>query len=180
MEAVDHLVTFLGDQVFESRQERPVTALALLGQQGFEKRGGWNEDFSQIEVSLEDVNFRIRTFRRWSNALMSFRARNRPKMPNAEEATCVLVIDTNGDRNFYLVEDEGVRTRKIRREEVVFPTEVSNRIETLRLVRPPDVPHVFTLDFETVDLDEQCAWSLYSYDVIPGYEVFLPTKETKY
>jgi len=37
------------------------TALALSGQQGFESGGGWNEDFSQIEASLEDVNLRIRT-----------------------------------------------------------------------------------------------------------------------
>ncbi|EEI63879.1 hypothetical protein HMPREF0293_0675 [Corynebacterium glucuronolyticum ATCC 51866] len=37
------------------------TALALSEQQGFERGGGWNEDFSQIEASLEDVNLRIRT-----------------------------------------------------------------------------------------------------------------------
>lgn len=176
VDAVDQLVIFLGDLVFENRLELPLTALALLGQGGFESRGGWDESFSQIERSLEDVNIRLKIFRRWADAVSSFRSRERLSSPRVEDATCMLVLEPTGQQSFYLVENEGVRVQHIGRDEVVFPPAVEQEVRMLEQSETPDIPSVYTLPFDSVQV-EAPTWELYTYDVIPGLEVFLDLEE---
>lgn len=174
--AVDQLVTFLSDLVFENRLELPLTALAVLGQGGLESRGGWDEAFSQIEGSLQDVNVRLKTFRRWADALSSFRSRERPSSPRVEDATCMLVFEPTGQQSFYLVENKGVRVQHIGRDEVVFPPAVEQEVRMLEQSEAPDIPDVYTLPFDSVQVKAP-TWGLYTYDVIPGLEVFLDLEE---
>ncbi|PLW02725.1 hypothetical protein BRL54_06070 [Corynebacterium ulcerans] len=172
METVDKLVTFLADEVFRTRLERPFTTLALLGQEGLEARGGWDDSFSRMEVSLRGMNVRLKTFRRWADALSGLRSRERLTTPIARDATCMLVFEPSGDRSFYLVEDQGVRTQRISRDDVVFQPAVEHKVRVLEQSQAPSILSVFTLPFDSVEV-ENPTWELYSYDVIPGFEVFL-------
>jgi len=172
VDSINQLVTFLADQAYETRHDRPVTALALLGQQGFEARGGWSEALSTLESDLIDINERIRRFRRWSDALLNFRSRNRPEIPDAQEATCYLVANPSGEGVFYLVEKGGVRTQKIHRGQIVLSDEAQESLEALEGMSWPEIPIVYSLDFVSVSLQTQPDWNLFSYDVLPGHGIF--------
>ncbi|WP_210385383.1 hypothetical protein, partial [Corynebacterium sp. HMSC05E07] len=176
VEAVDALVTFLSDQAFKIRREHPITALAFLGREGIEKRGGWSATISRIEATQEDVAVRNRTFRRWANALSVFRSRDRSIAPKVEGSTCVLVFESSGCQSFYLIEETGVFAQKISKEMIHFSSAVEEQLKLIENNTAPATPQVFTLSFESIDLEE-ARWELYSYDVVPGYDVFLPPYE---
>lgn len=174
---VTDLVKFLSDQVFNSRKNRPVTALALLGQSGLESRGGWDEQFSSYETNLEDVNFRLRVFRRWGNALSYFRAGDRKKpVPAIEQAICYMVIYPQGKTEFFLIDHNGVMAQPISREEIIVSTAVE---ESLRRFEDVDdlIPRVINFSHEALNLSQEPKWEYYIYDVLPGHEVvFSPLK----
>ncbi|WP_454979862.1 hypothetical protein [Corynebacterium propinquum] len=172
--SVDQLVTFLADQVFESRRERPMTALALLGQGGLEKRGGWNQKFSKLVGNKEDVLLRHRTFRRWADALSCIRSRDQISQPNLDDAICFLVIETTGRQSLFLVEEGGIRAQRISSSQLSFPPMVEQKIKELGHKQPPCTPFTLECPFNSANMEVDPAWDLYSYDVIPGHEIFLP------
>ena len=175
VETVNDLVKFLADQVFTVRTRRPITALALLGQTGLEARGGWDEQFSSYETSLEDVNFRLGVFRRWGSALSYFRAGDRKRpVPGLEQSTCCLVIYPQDKNEFFLVDQNGVMAQPITREEIILPDNVEERIRNIKSLNTR-LPAVINLSYERLDLLQEPKWEHYVYDVLPGHEVAFST-----
>lgn len=177
VDTVADLVQFLSDQVFDARKNQPVTALALLGQAGLESRNGWDEQFSSYETSLDDVNFRLRIFRRWGNALSYFRASDRKRpVPSTDQSTCYMVICPQGKTEFFLVDQNGVMAQPVTRGEIILSTAVEESLRHVEGANTP-IPRVVNFSSENLNLQQEPTWEHYIYDVLPGHEVVFTTIE---
>lgn len=175
LDSVNRLVDFIADRVFEFRADRPITALALLGQGGLEARGGWDDKFRDYETSLSDVNLRLRVFQRWRKAFSHFRDGNRGILPaTTDQSSFSVVIHPQGKSQYYLVHKNGVLAQTVSREELSLSAEVEAFIDRHKNHALPH-PVVVSSEYEVLNLREDPIWGSCTYDILPGYEVCIST-----
>jgi len=175
LRTVDEVVKFVSDRVFEARAERPITALAVLGHQGLENRGGWDDRFSDFENNLSEVNLRLRIYKRWREALSSFRdGRNRIMPLDLEGSLCYIVISPQDDSQYFLVHKNKVSAQEIAQGEVSLSSAAESTIQYYQNLNL-QIPLVIQVEYENVELQAQPTWEHFVYDVLPGHEVCAST-----
>ena len=175
LRTVDGVVKFVSDRVFEARAERPITALAVLGHQGLESRGGWDDRFSDFENTLSDVNLRLKIYKRWRDALSSFRdGRSRTLPADLDASLCYIVISPQDSSQYFLVHQNKVSTQKVAQSELSLSPAAESTIQYYENLDLP-FPLVIQVEYEDVELREQPTWEHYVYDVLPGHEVCVST-----
>jgi hypothetical protein len=175
LRTVDEVVKFVSDRVFEACAERPITALAVLGHQGLENRGGWDDRFSDFENDLSEVNLRLRIYKRWREALSSFRdGRNRIMPLDLEGSLCYIVISPQDDSQYFLVHKNKVSAQEIAQGEVSLSSAAESTIQYYQNLNL-QIPLVIQVEYENVELQAQPTWEHFVYDVLPGHEVCVST-----
>lgn len=169
-DSVQRLFEHIGNELFDIRNRYPVTCLALLGEDGLERRGSYQELLNR-EPSLDYVINRMQTFRRWSNYLQELR--EQPKLLGSEikmeqAYACLHRTDMHG-YTAYAVSPGSAVAKKLS-SEVVRTSEAFADLAAMVEADPyffGNEPVVFKQEAGGFEIPANAVWDLYGYEVLP-------------